>query len=470
MNYSYLAVIFILALKELYYDIFLYLVIFFVAFVVVFYISCWYYDIDLYDELLLTELTIQNTKDYKFDKLDKFDSFSLFNKLNFDKKLSLPEDSDNETVDNNSISLSDIKYKKEEVKEVKDIVNDNIKIVHLKNIIEKDNIENINDLIKMANYYEEKYPNVYTKYHQNKNLYQYNDDYFTINLEKVYKIKSPLIKLKKMVGLNDIKNDIIDLILHYLITFQTTNTMLHMTLEGPPGCGKTKLAKIISQLLNKMEILSSDKIVYAKSTDLIAEYVGQTGIKTQKVINSALGGVLFIDEAYAIGSSKGREHNFGAECINVLNQNLSDNKNKFICIIAGYPDELEEMFFSVNPGLKRRFPFKFTIEGYTFQELMKIFIQKVYKLGLKIDYDIDVETFFKENYKEFKFFGGDIDTFLENIKYANSRRNICNLNTKIITMEDFNNGLQKLKNSRKINKSKKGKTKKFYNLIKNLIV
>ena len=473
MNYSYLAVIFILALKELYYDIFLYLVIFFVAFLVVFYLCCWYYEFDFYDELLLTELSIQNSKDYKFDKfdkLDKFDSFSLFNKFNFDKKLTLPEDSDNETDDNNSISLSDIKYKKEEGKEQKDTIDKNINIVHLKNIIEKDYIENINDLITLANYYQDKYPNVYTKYHENKNLYQYNDDYFTINLEKVYKIKNPLIKLKKMVGLSDIKNDITDLILHYLITFQKNNTMLHMTLEGPPGCGKTKLAKIISQLLNKMEILSSDKIVYAKSTDLIAEYVGQTGIKTQKVINSALGGVLFIDEAYGIGSTKGREHNFGAECINVLNQNLSDNKNKFICIIAGYPDELEEMFFSINPGLKRRFPFKFTIEGYTFIELMKIFIQKVYKLGLKIDSDIDVETFFKDNYKEFKFFGGDIDTFLENIKYANSRRNICNLDTKIITMEDFNNGLTKIKNSRKENKRKKGKTKKFYNLIKKLIV
>jgi SpoVK/Ycf46/Vps4 family AAA+-type ATPase len=441
---------FILALKELYFDIFLYLVIFFILFAVVFYISCWYFDIDFDDELLFADLLMEND----------------YNKFNFYKKLSLPEDSDKESEDDYSISLSDIKYIKEKI-EVKDKFDKNIKIIYLKEIIEKDNIENINDLIKIANYYEEKYLNVYTKF--NKKLYQYNDDYFTINLEKVYNIKKPLIKLKKMVGLETIKNDIIDLILHYLITFEVNNTMLHMTLEGPPGCGKTKLAKIISQLLNKIDILSSDKIVYAKSTDLIAEYVGQTGTKTQKVINSALGGVLFIDEAYAIGSTNGKEYNFGAECINVLNQNLSDNKNKFICIIAGYPDELDEMFFSFNPGLKRRFPFKFTITGYTYQELMKIFIQKVYKLGLKIDSDIDVESFFKENYKEFKFFGGDIDIFLQNIKYANSRRTICNLNEKVITIEDFNKGFEKLKNSRKENENIKKKNKKIYNLIKKLI-
>jgi SpoVK/Ycf46/Vps4 family AAA+-type ATPase len=450
MNYPYLVVMFILTLKELYFDIFLYLVIFFILFAVVYYLYCWYYNIDIYDELLFTDLIMEND-------IDKF---------NFFKKLSLPEDSDKDSEDDYSISLSDIKYIKEKI-EVKDKIDKNIKIIYLKEIIGKDNIENINDLIKIANFYEEKYLNVYTKF--NKKLYQYNDDYFTINLEKVYKIKRPLIKLKKMVGLETIKNDIIDLILHYLITFEVNNTMLHMTLEGPPGCGKTKLAKIISQLLNKIEILSSDKIVYAKSTDLIAEYVGQTGSKTQKVINSALGGVLFIDEAYAIGNTNGREYNFGAECINVLNQNLSDNKNKFICIIAGYSNELDEMFFSFNPGLKRRFPFKFTITGYTFQELMKIFIQKVYKLGLKIDYDIDVESFFKDNYKEFKFFGGDIDIFLQNIKYANSRRTICNLNEKFITIEDFNKGFEKFKNSRKENKNIEKKNKKIYNLIKKLI-
>ncbi len=274
-----------------------------------------------------------------------------------------------------------------------------------------------------------------------------------------------------MIGLENVKNDIIDLILYYLTNEENNNNMMHMTLEGPPGCGKTKLARIISQLLNKLEILHSDKVVYAKSTDLIAEYVGQTGLKTQKVINSAFGGILFIDEAYALGTATGKEYNYGSECINVLNQNLSDNKNKFICIIAGYPDELDEMFFSFNPGLKRRFPFKFIITDYTYQELMKIFIQKVYKFNLKIDSDIDLEAFFKDNYKQFKFFGGDIETLLQNIKYSNSRRTICSINNnKVITMEDLNNGLEKLKNSRKENKNKKSRGNKIYDLIKKLVI
>jgi SpoVK/Ycf46/Vps4 family AAA+-type ATPase len=454
MDYLYIAFVFILALKEIYFDIFLYLIIFLVMIAVVYYIYCWYNSIEINYEPFYSDLIIEKKNN---------------NIFNYEKKLNLPEDSDKESEDDYSISISDIIYKKIKIKEkVKDEIDKNIKIIYLKDIIEKDNIDNISDLIKIANYYEQKYLYVYTKF--NKNLYQYNDDYFTINLEKVYKIKKPLIKLKKMIGLENVKNDIIDLILYYLTTMENNNTMMHMTLEGPPGCGKTKLARIISQLLNKLEILTSDKVVYAKSTDLIAEYVGQTGSKTQKVINSALGGVLFIDEAYALGTTKGREYNFGAECINVLNQNLSDNKNKFICIIAGYPDELDEMFFSSNPGLKRRFPFKFIITDYTYQELMKIFIQKVYKLGFKIDSDIDLEVFFKENYKQFKFFGGDIETLLQNIKYANSRRTICNINEKVITLEDLNNGLEKLKNSRKENKNKKSNGNKLYDLIKNLVI
>ena len=457
MDYSYLAFLFILTLKEFYFNIFIYLIIFLILFAIVYYIYCWYNGIEIIEEGF-SDLIIESS-----------DKNNIFNFKN-EKKLNLPEDSDKES-DDYSISLSDIIYKKEEkIKEkVKDELDKNIKIIYLIDIIGKDNIDNITDLIKIANYYEEKYINVYTKF--NKKLYQYNDDYFTINLEKVYKIKKPLIKLKKLIGLETIKNDIIDLILYYLTTEENNNTMMHMTLEGPPGCGKTKLAKIISQLLNKLEILNSDKIVYAKSTDLIAEYAGQTGAKTQKVINSALDGILFIDEAYALGTTKGREYNFGAECINVLNQNLSDNKNKFICIIAGYPDELDEMFFSFNPGLKRRFPFKFTITDYTYQELMKIFIQKVYKLGLKIDSDIDLENFFKENYKQFKFFGGDIETLLQNIKYTNSRRTICSINNnKVINMEDLNIGLEKLKNSRKENKNKKSNSNKLNDLIKKIVI
>ena len=281
------------------------------------------------------------------------------------------------------------------------------------------------------------------------NLYKINSVFYTVNLEKVYNIKSSLIKLKKMVGLKNIKNEIIDMILYYLMEFEkSNNNMLHMTLEGSPGCGKTKLAKIISKIISGLGILSNNKVVYARRTDLIGSYLGQTGQKTQKVIDSANGGVLFIDEAYSLGSSE--KDIYSKECLDILNQNLSDNKKKFVCIIAGYAEELKNFFFSANPGLVRRFPFKFSIEEYTHDELLKIFINKIYKLDWKLNSDVNIELFFKSNYKDFKYFGGDIETFIQDIKYTHCRRIVCEHPSefKIINNDDINISFEKFKKRR----------------------
>ena len=293
---------------------------------------------------------------YKIFNMTEFGSLSsLKNELSIHSKSSdkseLLDDSDDDN-DDISIALNDLKYNEEDKSNKPNGRLKNLEIVSIKNMINKDTISNINDIIALANYYEKHIlPTIENQNNDNDgttidNLYKYGKKYYPINLKKVYNIKCPLIKLKKMIGLEEIKNNLIDVILYYMINFEKTNNdMMHITLEGPPGCGKTKLAKIIGKILNKMCILKSDKIVYAKSTDLIGEYIGQSGPKTQKVVDSAMGGILFIDEVYSLGSSFGHEHNFSAETINVLNQNLSDNKKNFICIIAGYSDEIEKMFF-----------------------------------------------------------------------------------------------------------------------------
>jgi stage V sporulation protein K len=364
-------------------------------------------------------------------------------------------DSDDDIDDN--ISINDVILKKPNSSDSYP------KIVELKQIINKSEITSIDDFIEINKYFQKikkvkKSKNtkvLNTDVIENK-LFKYNNKFYTINLEKVEKINGPLIKLKKMIGLTKIKNDIIDLILYYLIYFNSSsknNEMLHMSLEGSPGCGKTKLAKIISKILTGLGILENDNIVYAKRTDLIGKFLGETGFKTQNIINKAKGGVLFIDEAYSLGGNDEKDI-YSKECLDILNQNLSENKNKFICIIAGYTKELETNFFSANPGLTRRFPFRFKIDTYSSLELRDIFIRKIYKLDWKIDNDINnINLFFEKNHEHFKFFGGDIDTLIQDIKYSHSRRIACShpVNYKIINNDDLIKAIEKFIGRRKNN-------------------
>jgi hypothetical protein len=285
---------------------------------------------------------------------------------------------------------------------------------------------------------------------QKNGLYKLNGKYYSIDLEVLSKLQIPLLKLRSMIGLKDLKNSIIDMILFYLQNFDLThNNMLHTVIEGPPGVGKTEVGKIIAEIYACLGVIKTNKFKLVRRSDLIGEYLGHTAIKTQKVIDEADGGVLFIDEAYSLGSGSGdNKDSFSKECIDTLNQNLSENKKKLICIIAGYPDELEKCFFSVNPGLNRRFPFRYKINGYNENELKDIFIKKIYDIGWNIDIDFsnkEMIEIFKNNLNNFSNYGGDIENFITVCKFSHSRR-VIGLNPKLrkkLNKIDIMNGLTK---------------------------
>jgi hypothetical protein len=288
------------------------------------------------------------------------------------------------------------------------------------------------------------------------NLYELNGKKYSINLETLHNLIKPLTKLKKLIGLTSIKESITDMILYYLQNFEKQNkNMLHTVIEGPPGVGKTEVGKILAEIYAALGILPSAKFKLVRRTDLIGEYVGQTGQKTQRVIDEADGGVLFIDEAYSLGSDEKRD-TFSKECIDVLNQNLSENKKKFICIIAGYANELETCFFSANPGLQRRFPFRFKIDGYSPLEIKDIFLKKINDSNWKFDKnDIPEDKlieFFKKNKDNFPHYGGDIDTLFIDCKFSHAKR-IIGKSLKlrrILTNHDILNGFERyVKNKNK---------------------
>ena len=310
-------------------------------------------------------------------------------------------------------------------------------------IIEKEkiNIEReINGLQDLLNIIED-YP-----YDENK--------IYNIDLEKLHSIKVPLFKLKSLIGLQELKTNISDQIIYYLQKLhipkkenKINEDYLHTVLYGPPGTGKTEIAMILGDIFCKMDILKSNKFRKVTRSDLIAGYLGQTALKTRDVIKDSLGGVLFIDEAYSLGNAEKRD-SFAKECLDTLCESLSNHKNELMVIIAGYEEELNNCFFSFNPGLKSRFTWNYKINEYSSEELKDIFIKKVNDNGWTISDEIKCK-FFEDNKLLFKSFGRDIENFFSKIKIAHSRRVFCLEDTEKtkITFRDIEKGLKLFKNN-----------------------
>ena len=278
---------------------------------------------------------------------------------------------------------------------------------------------------------------------------------YNINLKVLNKLIEPITELKNMIGMKTLKNAILNQIIYSLQDFEEKNQhMMHTIIEGPPGSGKTEVANILAKIYAKLGILKSDYVLKVKRSDLIGQYLGQTAIKTQKAIDDATGGVLLIDEAYSLGNPEGRD-SYSKECIDTLNQNLSEGKSEFICIIVGYKDSLKSSFFSYNKGLERRFPFRYTIDEYTADDLKEIFCKLIndVKWNKNID-DKIFDNFFNENRKYFTFNGGDLETLIQCCKIAHARRVFClsKDEKKILTEKDLERGLEILLENEEIKK------------------
>jgi replication-associated recombination protein RarA len=276
----------------------------------------------------------------------------------------------------------------------------------------------------------------------------YNKEY-NIDVRALHRLVEPLTELQNMIGMKCIKEDIVD---HILFTIQKFDehheTMMHTVIEGPPGTGKTEVAKIIGRIYLAMGILRNNKFVKATRSDLIAGYLGQTSIATQRIINSASGGVLFIDEVYSLGNAEKRD-SFSKECIDTINENLTAKKNDFICIIAGYKEDIKQCFFAYNAGLERRFPIRFRIEEYNASELFSIFQKKVKDNNWLIDETTITLEFFKKNHDQFTFFGGDMELLFNSCKRCHSRRVFTTGDTKkLLRISDLDKGFASFTNHR----------------------
>lgn len=145
--------------------------------------------------------------------------------------------------------------------------------------------------------------------------------------------------------------------------------VLHMIFKGNPGTGKTTVARIIGRLFKEINVLPKGHLIEVERADLVGEYIGHTAAKTRDQIKKALGGILFIDEAYSL--ARGGEKDFGKEAIDSMVASMENNKDNLIIILAGYQDEMD-YFLETNPGLRSRFPIHITFPDYSIDELMEI--------------------------------------------------------------------------------------------------
>lgn len=294
-----------------------------------------------------------------------------------------------------------------------------------------------------------------------------NRTYYGLNLRVLCNLVKPLSELQLMVGLKDVKTKIVDQILYFVQNYDDRKCnscvdcryhlpcmkghtdMLHVVITGSPGCGKTELAKIIGKIYKEMGILSKGTFRSVTRSDLIGEFLGSTAIRTQKVIDECTGGVMFIDECYSLGHVELRD-SFSKECIDTLTHNLSERRD-MLCIIAGYENDLDKCFFKFNDGLKRRFPFRYDLTGYSPEELVEIL-----KIKIKLnDYGLSCTDEFlteqiKKNIKYFPYFGGDVETFVLNCKIAHGRKIIFDMKDRnVINDIDVKDGMKSFMTNKK---------------------
>ena len=215
-----------------------------------------------------------------------------------------------------------------------------------------------------------------------------------------------LKELNDMIGLSSVKSSVTSLInllkVEKMRQSKGTSGMTmskHMVFSGNPGTGKTSVARLLAAIYKSLGILSKGQLIEVDRGKLVGQYIGETAIKTSNVIQQALGGILFIDEAYALTVGKG-ENDFGQEAVDTLLKEMEDHRDDLIVIVAGYPD-LMDKFLESNPGLRSRFNRYVHFEDYTPQELAQIFQGLVKKNNYRLDKGLDKEivTFFTQKYK-----------------------------------------------------------------------
>jgi SpoVK/Ycf46/Vps4 family AAA+-type ATPase len=279
--------------------------------------------------------------------------------------------------------------------------------------------------------------------------------YRNIDSVMIWRITPYLEQLNNLIGMEELKKSIFYQVLYYIQGMHKRNSeeYLHTMIYGSPGIGKTTVAQLIAKIYQALGILSKrGHFRIAHRDDFIAGYLGQTAIKTEKLLKSCLGGVLFIDEVYSLAPRDNDRDSFSKEALDTLTAFLSEHKNDFCCIGAGYENDIEDCFFGMNQGLKRRFPWVHRIDKYNPNQLAQIFFKMVKEINWETAVDLKtVEKIIQHNMELFENAGGDIETFITKCKITHAKR-VISLGPEhkfVLTKEDLEEAIEIVKYNKK---------------------
>ena len=277
-------------------------------------------------------------------------------------------------------------------------------------------------------------------------------------LRQLQRLIYPSQEMNFLEGMKEVKKDVFNMVINQLFLDlhkkshpKIQRSMMNIQIIGPPGTGKTTLAGIIGKLFVSTGSLTKGHVVVAKRVDLVAEFLGQTTPKTTKVLNSALGGVLLIDEVYGLGGAGNRD-SFAKEAIDTINEFMSEHKDDLLVIVAGYKNDIKTNFFAQNAGLARRFPVTLELSGYSGKELARIFhnMRRSSFWGVTSNVEDDMSNFIESHSKDYTNFAGDMSSLLLHTKFHASRRIWSSLDDDTPTLQavDLYYGHNKLMETR----------------------
>jgi SpoVK/Ycf46/Vps4 family AAA+-type ATPase len=251
-----------------------------------------------------------------------------------------------------------------------------------------------------------------------------------LDIERLKKLTGPLRDLQSLIGMSKAKEAVFNQVIYQLQNLRNPKgDFLHTVIDGEPGVGKTELARILGRIFAATGAVSKGTFTEVSITDLKGSYVGQSEMKTTKKLNEALGGVVYFDEAYSLGSSHmgggatAGMDTYSEGIINIINRYMSEHVDDLIMIFSGYRADMKDKFFSGNRGLESRIGIWISIDKYEAADLASIFAKKVRDQSWTCDVTRDaLEVFFRTHRERFRFNGRDIEIFLTQVKTAHARR------------------------------------------------